>query len=138
MGRIGKIRGRCDEMVVCGMGNIGPWIFEEILRGVPGIGGDWQAVVLREETRDVVELRVETEGPVCHSAVEQSVHANLRDRFGDFWKNREMKLYDLRLVTCGLGSLRGGQRKLRRVVDEREMVKANGSSVTAAMPPRAH
>ena len=29
-----KIRSRCDEMVVCGMGNIGPWVFEEILRGV--------------------------------------------------------------------------------------------------------
>ncbi len=25
--RIGKIRARCDEMVVCGMGNVGPWVF---------------------------------------------------------------------------------------------------------------
>src|SRR5262245_14711790 len=30
-GRIGKIRGRCDEMVVCGMGNVGPWVFDEII-----------------------------------------------------------------------------------------------------------
>ena len=31
------IRGRCDEMVVCGMGNVGPWVFEEVLRETPSI-----------------------------------------------------------------------------------------------------
>jgi phenylacetate-CoA ligase len=132
MGRIGKIRGRCDEMVVCGMGNIGPWVFEDILRGVPGIRGDWQAVVLREEPRDVVELHVETDDPAYRSAVEQAVDANLRERFTDFWKNREMKLYEFRTVTHVPGSLRGEQRKLRRVVDERDMAKLPGP-VTAGV-----
>src|SRR5216684_4526648 len=41
-GRLAKIRGRCDEMVVCGMGNVGPWVFDEVRRGITGIGGDWQ------------------------------------------------------------------------------------------------
>ncbi|MGH9418884.1 MAG: phenylacetate--CoA ligase family protein, partial [Thermoanaerobaculia bacterium] len=45
MGRLDKIRGRCDEMVVCGMGNVGPWVFDELLRGAEMIGDDWQVVV---------------------------------------------------------------------------------------------
>lgn len=128
-GRLGKIRGRCDEMVVCGMGNIGPWVFEDILRGVDGIGDDWRAVVLHEG-RDVVELHVEMDDTSRHSGVEQLIHGNLRERFADFWKNREMKLYDLRVVTDRPGSLRAGGRKLRRVVDERQMLK-RPSGITA-------
>jgi len=122
MGRIGKIRGRCDEMVVCGMGNIGPWVFEEILRGVDGVGDDWQAVVSHEGPRDVVAVQVEIDDPSRQSAVEQAVHRNMRERCPDFWKNREMKLYDLRVAARSRGSLRGGGRKLRRVVDERRML----------------
>ncbi len=121
-GRIGKIRGRCDEMVVCGMGNVGPWVFEELLRGIEGTGEDWQAVVLRENARDVVELHVELDNGSSPSAVEGSVHRNLRERFADFSKNRDMKLYDLRVVACRSGSLRAGARKLRRVMDERLIV----------------
>src|SRR6478672_5704310 len=45
MGRLAKIRSRCDEMVVCGMGNVGPWVFDEVLRGIGCIGGDWQVVI---------------------------------------------------------------------------------------------
>jgi phenylacetate-CoA ligase len=143
MGRIGKIRGRCDEMVVCGMGNIGPWVFEDILRGVDGIGDDWQAVVVHDGQRDVVELHVEMDersrcGPVDNieslERVEHAVHRNLRARFADFWKNREMKLYDLRVVADCSGSLRGRGRKLRRVVDERKMLAglSPASTVSAA------
>src|SRR6266853_15771 len=34
MGRLAKIRSRCDEMVVCGMGNVGAWVFDEVLRDI--------------------------------------------------------------------------------------------------------
>jgi len=122
MGRLGKIRGRCDEMVVCGMGNVGPWVFEEILRGIDGIGDDWRVAVLFDGPRDVVELHVEMEDPARVAAVDARVSANLRERFQDFQKNREMKLYELRVRAHHLGSLRGGARKLRRVVDERQML----------------
>jgi phenylacetate-CoA ligase len=127
MGRIGKIRGRCDEMVVCGMGNVGPWVFEEMLRGIDGVGGEWQAVVRHQGPRDVVELHVEAENPSVQ-AIEAAVYANLQTRLADFWKNREMKLYDLRIQICRPGSLRGAGRKLRRVVDERQM--ADGAEAT--------
>src|SRR5437870_922119 len=58
--RIAKIKGRVDEMIVCGMGNISPWVFAEILRDVPHAGDDWQVRVWHENLIDVVELRVES------------------------------------------------------------------------------
>ncbi len=119
--RIAKIRARCDEMVVCGMGNVGPWVFEELLRGIEGVSGDWQAGIGHERARDVIELRVELTDGLGPKDIEQLVRQNLHTRFADFSKNLEMKLYDLRVVARGLGSLRGSARKLNRVVDERHM-----------------
>jgi phenylacetate-CoA ligase len=121
MGRLAKIRSRCDEMVVCGMGNVGPWVFDEVLRGIPGIGGDWQAVIGHDGPRDLVTLHVEMEDTSGQSAAETQILTNLRERFDDFWRNREMRLYELTVVADPIGSLRGHGRKLRRVVDDRQM-----------------
>lgn len=118
--RIAKIRARTDEMVVCGMGNVGPWVFAEVLRDVNGHGADWQAVVKHDGRRDVIELHLEMEGLEHQAGVEHAILGNLRDRFADFWKNYEMQLYDLRLVPRRPGSLRTG-RKLKRVLDQREL-----------------
>ena len=127
VGRLAKIRARCDEVVVCGMGNVGPWVFEEILRGVNGSAPDWQAVLTHGEQRDLIELHLETDSHHGREELEAAVLRHLRERFPDFWKNHEMNLYDLRLTTSPPGTLRKG-RKLRRVVDERQML---------ASPPEA-
>ncbi len=119
--RIAKIRARTDEMVVCGMGNVGPWVFAEVLRDVSGHGADWQAVIKHDGRRDVVELRVELEHFDHQADVERAILDNLRTGFADFWKNYEMKLYEFRVVLCEPGSLRKGK-KLKRVLDQREMV----------------
>jgi phenylacetate-CoA ligase len=118
--RIAKIMARTDEMVVCGMGNVGPWVFAEMLRDVPGPGADWQAVVKNDGRRDVIELHVELESLTYHAEVEKALLRQLRERFSDFWKNYEMRLYDFRVVPCARESLRHG-RKLKRVLDERQM-----------------
>jgi hypothetical protein len=70
---------------------------------------------------------VETGDPSAQQVVEAKVLENLRHNFDDFWKNREMRLYDLRVVACPPQSLRT-MRKLKRVVDERQMflLRANG------------
>ena len=117
-GRIAKIRGRVDEMVVCGMGNVGPWVFVELLRGVPVAANEWQALVSHDGRRDVIELRAECDTGVDEARVEGMVLDILKTRFPDFWKNREMGLYDLRVRLAPVGSLRRA-RKLRRVIDER-------------------
>jgi phenylacetate-CoA ligase len=118
--RLGKIRARCDEMVVCGMGNVGPWVFTELLRDVPGVCAEWQAVIKHNGWCDSVELHVEMIDPSARLTIERRVLENLREGFADFWKNREMKLYELRVVACPPHSLRT-KRKLKMVTDERQM-----------------
>jgi phenylacetate-CoA ligase len=120
--RMAKVRARCDEMVVCGMGNVGPWVFEELLRGVTGISGDWQAGVKHEAGSDVIELRVELTDGLGSNDVESVVRANLRQHFSDFAKNLDMRLYELRVVGHKPGALRGDARKIKRVVDERRFI----------------
>jgi phenylacetate-CoA ligase len=92
--RVGKVRARCDEMVVCGMGNVGPWVFAELLRDAPGAGAEWQAVVSSDGRRDTIELRVETHEHCATHELERAVLANLRARFPDFWKNRAAERAD--------------------------------------------
>ncbi|HEV3056791.1 MAG TPA: AMP-binding protein [Vicinamibacterales bacterium] len=121
MGRLAKIRARCDEMVVCGMGNVGPWVFDEVFRGITRISDDWQIVIAHEGPRDAVVAHVEMEDAAGQTAVETRILASLRERFPDFWRNREMRLYELRVIVHPVGSLRGRGRKLRRVIDERQM-----------------
>src|SRR5258708_7326389 len=118
--RIAKVRSRVDEMVVCRMGNVSPWVFDQPLRNVNGHGADWQAVIKHDGSRDVVELCVELAHAHHQPEVERAVLNNLRVRFADFWKNYEMKLYEFRVIACEPGSLRNG-RKLKRVLDQREM-----------------
>lgn len=121
MGRLSKVRGRCDEMVVCGMGNIGPWVFDDVLRGITMIGPDWQVAIDHDGRRDVVAVHVEMQDRSGAAAAERLVHAHLRERFSDFWRNYEMGLYELRVITHDAGALRRSGRKLRRVVDTRRL-----------------
>jgi len=119
-GRIGKVRARCDEMVVCGMGNVGPWVFDEVLRDISGVSSEWQVFIKHESYSDIVELYVETLNGSGPAQLREAVLLNLRTRFLDFWKNHEMRLYELRVIPCTHGTLRNG-RKLQRVIDQRDM-----------------
>src|SRR6266436_9757658 len=123
--RIAKVRSRIDEMVVCGMGNVGPWVFDEALRNVNGHGADWQAVIKHDGRRDIIELNLELAHFDHQPEVEHAALDNLRTGFADFWKNYERKLYEFHVVPCEPGSLRNG-RKLKRVLDQREMSLPRG------------
>ncbi|HTM25337.1 MAG TPA: AMP-binding protein [Vicinamibacterales bacterium] len=120
--RLAKIRSRADEMVVCGMGNVGPWVFEEILRGIAQVHDEWQAVLTNNGRYDVIELRIEVGGQ--GSEVGAAVLTSVKERFPDFWKNLQMGLYELRVSPSAPGTLRTG-RKLRRIVDERVLTPSS-------------
>jgi phenylacetate-CoA ligase len=116
--RIAKIRGRSDEMVNCGMGNLSPWFFEQLLDDLPEITRDWQVGVLRSGNHDTIEFRVELRDGGMPDAVSAAIKQRVKERIPDSWRNYELKLFefDFRFVTPG--SLRSA-RKLRRLVDER-------------------
>lgn len=122
--RIGKILARCDEMVVCGMGNVSPWVFADLLRDVQCAGGEWQVVLTNDGRRDVITLRVEANdtSESARRETETIIFNALRERFPDFYKNLEMRLYEFRVALNQPHSLRGSNRKLRRILDQRQML----------------
>ncbi len=116
--RIAKIRGRVDEMVNCGMGNLSPWFFEQLLDDLPAITRDWQVGVYRGANRDTIEFRVELRDPASADAVTAAIKDRVKDRIPDSWRNFELGLFEFAFKFTTPGALRTG-RKLRRLVDER-------------------
>jgi len=119
LGRIEGIRGRRDEMVVMGAGNMHPEIFERILHDVEGISPNWQVAVRQEGLRDILEFRLELSNGAGHQHVEESVRRNLETRCPDVWANFVCGMYQLDFRYLASDSLRE-TRKPRRLVDERQ------------------
>ncbi len=116
--RVAKIRGRCDEMINCGCGNLSPWLFEKMLHGITDISSDWQIAILRDGNLDMVEFRMELMEGANPTTVEEKVKANFQLHFPDLWRNYEWVLFEIRYKFFPLNSLRT-KRKLAPVVDER-------------------
>jgi phenylacetate-CoA ligase len=116
--RIARIKGRRDEMVVMGAGNMYPEIFERIIYDVKGVSENWQVAVLQEGIHDVLEFRLELTNGINASAVEEAVRENLKSRYPDVWANHACGMYRLNFRFLSAGTL-GQGRKARRLVDER-------------------
>ena len=114
--RVEKLKGRVDEWTVTAMGNIAPWMFESVFKAMPTVG-DWQIVVDKEGIKDRVELHFET--PDLSDGLENKVLNDFRGLFTDASKMADMGLLTLKAVAHPKGSLRGQDRKLRRMVDKR-------------------
>jgi phenylacetate-CoA ligase len=117
--RIAKIRGRRDEMVVMGAGNMHPEIFERVLDDVEGISDRWQVAVRQEGLRDILEFRLELTNGISPAAVESAVRRNLESRYPDVWANQLCGMYQLAFQFLAPGTLAQG-RKPKRLVDERK------------------
>jgi phenylacetate-CoA ligase len=116
--RISKIRGRKDDMVVLGAGNMFPWIFEEILRDIDEISADWQIAVKKAAGGiDCLEFRVEKVSG-SDEQLTKVIQENIQVRFNDIWKNYMVGMCDLKFTFMNRGDLRTG-RKIKRLVDER-------------------
>ncbi len=116
--RIDKIRGRRDEMVVMGAGNMYPEIFENILHDVAGVTDHWQIGVRQEGLRDILEFRLELSNGISTAQVEAAVRDNLSARYPDLWANHQCGMYRVAFRFLPAGAL-GQARKPRRLVDER-------------------
>jgi phenylacetate-CoA ligase len=116
--RIARIRGRRDEMVVMGAGNMYPEIFEKVLCDVPGLSANWQVAVLQEGLHDVLEFRLELTNGVSAPGIEDAIRKNLEARYPDVWANHVCGMYRLAFRFSPPGTLVHG-RKRKRLVDER-------------------
>jgi len=117
--RIARIKGRRDEMVVMGAGNMHPEIFEGILHDVEGISENWQVAVRQEGVRDMMEFRLELTDGITPAQVESSVRHNLKSRYAEVWANHLCGMYELAFRFLPPGTL-GQGRKPKRLVDERQ------------------
>jgi phenylacetate-CoA ligase len=116
--RIAGIRGRRDEMVVMGAGNLHPGIFENILHDVAQGSENWQVAVRQEGIHDFLEFRLELTDGIDSAKVEAAVKENLKTRYPDLWANQLCGMYRLAFRFLPPGTLERG-RKPRRLVDER-------------------
>jgi phenylacetate-CoA ligase len=116
--RIERIRGRRDEMVVMGAGNMYPEIFDRILHGVQGVSDSWQVVVRQEGLHDILEFRLELSNGANPSRVEAEIQANMKNLYPDVWANQACGMYQLSFRYLSPGSIEQG-RKRRRLIDER-------------------
>jgi phenylacetate-coenzyme A ligase PaaK-like adenylate-forming protein len=114
-----RIRGRGDEMVVMGAGNMYPEIFERVLHDVEGVSENWQVAVRQEGIHDILEFRLRLANGINPATVENAVRNNLAARFPDVWANYLCGMYRLEFRILPLGGLEQG-RKPRRLVDERK------------------
>jgi len=116
--RLERIKGRRDEMVVMGAGNMYPEIFERVLDGVTELTGHWQVAVRQEDLHDVLEFRLEMNNGHSTEQVEAAIRDNLKTLYPDVWANYACGMYQLAFRFLPMGSLEQG-RKPRRLVDER-------------------
>ena len=115
--RIEKLKGRIDEWIPTALGNIAPWMFEEVFKSLEGTA-DWQIAVQKERNKDRIEFRVESgDGPEI-AGMEQKVMDAFRTRMPEQWKLSEMDLCSFGVKIFPKGGLRSG-RKLKRIIDER-------------------
>jgi phenylacetate-CoA ligase len=117
--RISQIKGRRDEMVVMGAGNMHPEIFEKVLGGVEGVSENWQVAVRQEGVRDILEFRLELSNGTSAGAVEEAVCRNLESLYPDVWANQVCGMYKLAFRFLSAGSVEQ-RRKPKRLVDERQ------------------
>jgi phenylacetate-coenzyme A ligase PaaK-like adenylate-forming protein len=116
--RISPLRGRVDEQVSCAWGNVVPEFFEDLLRDVGGLGGDWQVALYERALTPVFQFRLEIDGPAHREKAVDTVLQALQRRRPEAWGAYCQRLVDIEFSFFPRGALRR-QRKLLRVVDER-------------------
>jgi hypothetical protein len=106
-------------MIACVWGDVDPELFEELLRGIDGIGDEWQVAIRESGLRPVFEFRLESSGgSAAREAVHAAIRARLAARYLPLWAKTQQQLCDIVVCLLPSGTLRTG-RKIRRLVDER-------------------
>ena len=106
-------------MVACVWGDVYPEFFEELLRGIDGIGDEWQVAIRESGLRPIIEFRLESSGgPSTRETVDAAIRVRVAARYPPLWAKTQQGLCDIVVCLLPPGTLRTG-RKIRRLVDER-------------------
>ena len=117
--RIEKLRGRMNEWIPTAMGNLAPWMFQDLFAGVPGLCDDWQIVISKDGTKDLVEINVEHLPEHAPAAMREAILATFRARWPEEARVVGMGLLRVDVKTHAKGTLRQG-RKMPRLLDKRK------------------
>lgn len=117
--RLAKIRGRIDEMVVTGVGNITSWMIDESIAGMYPSVHAWQLRVSRGEMKDRLELSLESTHSLDERQLREQVLSHMRTSMTVACDGIRQGLADFEVVAVDPGTLKGNHRKLRKIIDER-------------------
>jgi phenylacetate-CoA ligase len=108
------IYGRIDDMFIVRGENIYPSAIEEVLRAVPGFGGEFRIIVSRKERMDELLVRAEYAAQVADlGAFEKTVRERLQAKCG----------VRPRLELVPEGTIPRTEFKARRVIDDRDLYR---------------
>jgi phenylacetate-CoA ligase len=126
--RIGKFRGRTDDMFVISGVNIFPSTIESILFEIEGIEPHYQIVLRRKNGLDSFEVRVEVTEELFDGWQDDMV--TFEHKIADELRSELLVRPRVKLVEPG--SLERTTGKAKRIVDLREV---GGEAPAAAQPP---
>ncbi len=115
--RIGRIKGRTDDMLIVGGVNIFPSQIESVLMKVPEVGNNYQIVLSRENNLDRIHIRVELYSKMFHGDLKQlkQLEKKLVEEL------RALIVVTPRIELLEPGSLPPSTGKAVRVIDNREL-----------------
>ncbi|HUJ27381.1 MAG TPA: hypothetical protein VLW85_15255 [Myxococcales bacterium] len=105
--------GRIDDMFIVRGENIYPSAIEDVLRALPGFGGEFRVIISRAQAMDDLLVRVEHAGVKDLAAFEREVREKLQARCG----------VRPRVELAPPGSLPRTEFKAKRVIDDRDLYR---------------
>lgn len=117
--RLEKLRGRADDMVVTGVGNLVPWMFQEVIDDLGLHLSEWQVSVRHRGRHDYIEFRAETGITIAEGELRANFLEGMKKRMPVAHQGIRNGLAEFGVELYTPGSLRRG-RKIKRIVDERD------------------
>ncbi len=117
--RLAKLRGRIDDLVVTGAGNIAAWMLNEVIEALPFGIHEWQLKVTRHGNKDALELCIEPREDMSLDIVKQTVLGQIKEKMNIAYQGIDQGLIDFEIKVFAAGELRGNKRKVKRIVDTR-------------------
>jgi len=117
LGRMHRLRGRSDDMLIIRGVNVFPSQIEAVLMETPGVAPHYQLIVDREGQLDTLEVQVEVDETTFSDEVKQlqALAQNLQKQIKDYFTvSVKVKLVEPRSIPRSEG-------KAKRVIDKRQL-----------------